>query len=95
MHDSFSRYDENVAWRVYNEFIVIFLSIKYMINIMHDCIEYNKKRIPTVSFDLTTPELDNHPIIRTMLNVNCAWSIGLFRRCLGPGALPLKLCRLY
>ena len=29
-----------------------------------------------MSFDLITPELDNHPIIRTMHNMHCAWSIG-------------------
>jgi len=46
-----------------------------------------------MSFDLTASELDNHPIIRTMLNVHYAWSIGCSDDVWGPGALPTELCR--
>ena len=44
-----------------------------------------------MSFDLTTSELDNHPIIRTML---CAWSIGCVQPMFEvPALFQLKLCR--
>ena len=36
----------------------------------------SKKRIPTMSFDLMTSELDNHPFIRTMCKVNHILSFG-------------------
>ena len=47
-----------------------------------------------MSFDLITPELDNHPIIRTMLNVCIVHGqLGVFRRCLRSRCSSTELCR--